>query len=437
MPPTPPRLREAHAHIAAHGREMSLVNLSACRALDECLDRLAHAAASLQTVERAARAPGPGWLLATSARIEGWAEARWPTADELDRAAPGRPCCVMSFDHHALAANTAAMTAAGLSHGAPDPQGGVIVRDAATGRPTGLMLESAAKLVWNAAPEPTPAERRRHVEAALADLAGHGFTEIHDMLSPPWLGPLLAELEREGKLAPRIWLYPLTTDIDEAAAGAGAWATDRVRLAGAKLFADGTLNSRTAWMLGPYADPLPGMPTGKVMASPPEIEAAMRQVAGLGLGLAVHAIGDGAVRAVLDAHERVRPAALRDFPSLRIEHAEVIDEADAPRFAKLGVVASVQPCHLLYDIEVLERALPHRLSRVLPLRDLISSGCRPGELLWFGSDTPIVRPHPQDSIQAAVQRRRSDMSSSRAIAGEQRIKEDESWAAFKGAEHRL
>lgn len=164
-----------------------------------------------------------------------------------------------------------------------------------------------------------------------------------------------------------------------------------------------------------------------------QIADALRRTAGLNLTLAIHAIGDDAVRTCLDAYESVSPShRLTASPTLRIEHAEIIDAADVPRFAALGVICSVQPCHLLADVEALRRGLPHRLNRVLPLRDLIDSGCTPGpsNLLQFGSDVPIVRPHPEDSIQAAVHRRRVNDSPDAAIAPDQAITEDEAWAGF-------
>jgi predicted amidohydrolase YtcJ len=443
----PKSLREAHAHIAAHGHAMSMERFEACTGPRDFLERLARAASS---------APRSEWLLGGGVRVEGWSEPRWPTLKELDDASIGRPLCVWSFDHHALVVNTVAMREIGLARDAADPPSGRIVRDE-RGDPTGLMLEAAAKAVWTRLPAPSPQQCRAFVTVALADLARHGFVEVHDLLSPPWLGPLLGELEREGRLSMRVRLYPALADLDETARTREQWESDRLHLAGAKLFADGTLNSRTAWMLQPYADPLPGLPTGEAMLSREDLAAAMVRVWSQGLGLAVHAIGDGAVRAVLDAFEmtsgeRQRPVthersvdsiALGDpaervagarrsseLPPLRIEHAEIIDEADIPRFARLGVVASVQPCHLLADIEALRRHLPHRLERVLPLRDLIDSGCAPGELLWFGSDTPIVQPHPEDSIQAATQRRRSGAAASESIGTAQGITPEESWSAF-------
>lgn len=334
---------------------------------------------------------------------------------------------IWCFDHHALCANARALTLAGVTRATPDPAGGVVERDAA-GEPTGVMLEGATRLVWSKVPEPTREQRKQHVRIALADLAAKGFVQTHDMLSQDWLGPVLAELREEQGLACDVWLYPLVEDLDRIAAGRGDWESAEVRLAGGKVFTDGTINSRTAWMLEPFADPIPSHPRGTPLMSVEQIAGAIRACTRHGLHLAAHAIGDGAVRACLDAAQLT--GARGDGLALRIEHAELIDEADVPRFAELGVVASVQPCHLLADIEALRRLLPHRLNRVLPLREMVEAGCRPGELMWFGSDTPIVRPNAEDSIQAAVHRRRVGMGESEAIAMEQKIGVEEAWKAF-------
>src|SRR5262245_49836073 len=160
--PAGSRLREAHAHIPSHGRALTILKLDGCRSAAECLELLAGEAARTQ-----------GWVLAFGARVEAWEDRRWPTRGELDGVTT-RPCCVMSFDHHAVAANTAAMEAGRIAGG--DPAGGVVVRDR-DGAPTGLLLENAAWQVWNAAPAPTEAERREHVRTGAADLASHGFVD--------------------------------------------------------------------------------------------------------------------------------------------------------------------------------------------------------------------------------------------------------------------
>lgn len=433
---TRPRLREAHCHLHSHGQARAMVPLDDCRSLAECLDRLE---------EAASRREPSGWLLARGARPESWPEHRWPTRRELDRACPELPLAIWCFDHHALAANSSALSIARVDRGTPDPEGGVIVRDE-VGEPTGVMLESATRLVWSKVPEPTMAERREHVALAVADLFSKGFVEVHDMLSHDWLGPVLAELRYSGRLPCSVWLYPLVEDLPRIYAGRSSWESQEIVLAGGKVFTDGTINSRTAWMLEPFADPIPSHPRGTPLMSVEHIAEAIRTCTRHGLHLAAHAIGDGAVRACLDAAARVQsdsssagrassvrsvtPSLRHSVTSLRIEHAELVDEADVGRFADLGVVASVQPCHLLADIEALRRLLPHRLERVLPLKEMAAAGCRPGELMWFGSDTPIVRPDAEDSVQAAVHRRRVGMSESEAIGLEQKIAEVEAWKCF-------
>lgn len=402
---------EAHAHIAHHGRTMRMIDLASCPDRGDMIDRLASA-------------HEPGWVLGFGARPDAWPEPRWPTAAELDRAVGDRPCAAWCFDAHTLVANSLAMQAAGIEPGTTIDRG-VIERDT-SGKATGVMREAAAQHVWNAVPEPSPAQQTADVRAALADLAALGYTEVHDLKSDLWLGPVLAGLESAGDLPVAVTVFPMIDDLEEAVRGRPAWESGRVRLGGGKIFTDGTINSRTAWMLEPFADGMPDYPCGTPMMSSDAIEQAVRLADGLGLPLAAHAIGDAAVRAVLDAIERAHPTTT----GWRIEHLELVHEADIPRFAQLGVTASVQPCHLLTDIEALQRSVPDRLGRVLPLRDLIDAGCEPGVGLIFGSDVPIVPANPKDSIRAAVTRRRKGMDGTESIAPSQAISKAEAWACF-------
>lgn len=416
-------LREAHAHLASLGESLSIASLERCESVERCLE-------AVRRVAEASRKSG--WVRLSSARVEGWAEGRWPTLEELDGAAGGRPCVVMSFDHHAAAANSAALRTAGLSPAQRVGRNGVVCADERSGRPTGLLLEDAAYAAWDAAPAPSAQQRRRHLLDALAHLESLGYAEVHDMHSQDWLGPMLAELNAEGLLRVRVVLWVPHAHLAAEASGRGRWESELVRLGGGKVFTDGTLNARTALMLSPYRDPMRGMPRGQAMLDPVELEEAVRGADAVSLPLAMHAIGDGAVRMALDAVERARVRTA----GFRVEHCELIDVADVGRFASLGVIASVQPCHLLADIEALRRYLPHRLGRVLPLRELIDSGARPGELLLFGSDAPIVGADPADSVLAATARRRAGMSAEEAIAPEQAISEQEAWAAFGGVDGR-
>lgn len=337
----------------------------------------------------------------------------------------------MSFDHHAVFANSAALKLAKIDRNTPNPAGGIIERDAA-GEPTGLLLESAAFSIWGLAPEPSTSEWDGLIRRAVQHLAGFGYEEVHDLFSPEWLGPLLARMHESGELPMSVGLFAPLEEIEARLQGAPTWQSDRVRLLGGKIFTDGTLNSRTAWVLHPFADAPSGLERGKPLMTPAQIQAATERCARLNLGIAMHAIGDGAVRACLDGIEAMDVQTRRAMAargSIRIEHCELIDEADVPRFAKLGVVASVQPCHLLADIEALERGVPDRLDRVMPWRDLLSAGCVAGQSLIFGSDVPVVGADPADSIQAAVERRR--VGGGTVIGRSQAISVAEAQACFR------
>ncbi|HZW05944.1 MAG TPA: amidohydrolase family protein [Phycisphaerales bacterium] len=412
-------MREAHGHLGMLGESLRQPSLQGCASVGECLERLREAASGV--------GPG-GWLLVRGARTEGWAERRWPTLAELDGATRSVPTVVMSFDHHTAVANSAALAGAGLRAGVPVPPNGLVCADG-MGTATGVLMEQAAVVAWGAAPEVGFDERVEQVRAGAAHLAGLGFVEVHDLHTPEWMGPALAVLEDRGELPLRVRLYPAFDRIEAEAARAAEYergGAGLVSLAGGKLFADGTLNSQTALVLAPYAG---GRNHGTAMHTHGEIVRAIERCDAVGKHLAVHAIGDGAVRLVLDAFEQARPRT----PGGRIEHCELVDGADVGRFKRLGVVCSVQPCHLLADVEVLKRTLPHALQRVLPLRDLLASGLEPGDAergLVFGSDVPIVRADPEDSVRAAVERRRPGMAADEAINASQAISVEQAWRCF-------
>lgn len=415
--------RDAHVHIHAHGYELSCVNLSDCESLDECLRRVALAADSKQTDD---------WVECVCARPEGWRERRWPTATELHDASGGRPCVVRSFDHHSLSASARALAIAGISRDSSF-DGGVVVRDE-RGEPTGVLLENACKPVWSAIPTPSFEQRVEQVRLALADFHARGFVEVHDMLAEAWLGDAIAQLVARGDPDARamtVWLYAAPEKLDGALAASATWPRERVRVAGGKLFLDGTINSRTAWMLSDFREPIHAHPRGVAMLTRAQIVGAIARFDSLGLGVAMHAIGDAAVREGLDALEAANPAMLRardPWRLARIEHCEFIDERDVDRFAELNVVCSPQPCHLLPDVEALRRYLPHRIDRLLPLDELVASltrvGRDPAELLWLGSDAPIVPPSVDDNLRGACERRRVDMSREESQSIEHAVSRD-------------
>ncbi|MEO1278151.1 MAG: amidohydrolase family protein [Planctomycetota bacterium] len=403
----PDVIREAHAHILAHGRSMDMVQLADCQRAEDMLEAIA------------AANDGRSLVLAHGARPEAWETPGWPARSDLDKASGDAVVAAWCFDYHAMMVNSTALARLGLVATSGDPAGGELGRTT-DGELSGVLYESAAGHAWGEL-EPQGVDPRA-LARAVDDLADHGFKAVHDLKTQPGLAETLKEIGCRLSVT----LYPLVQDLPEVLQTHRDWQSDQIRLGGGKIFVDGTLNSRTAWMLHPFADGRPEHPSGMQLMSDTAIEDAIRLCVGEGLQLAAHAIGDAAVRAVLDAAERARAPR----GSVRIEHAELIDEADVPRFVELGVIASVQPCHLLYDIDALRRACPDRLDRVMPLRELIDSGLKPGRDILFGSDTPIVRPDPEDSILAATNRGRSDMALAEGIAPSQAISEAEAWACF-------
>ena len=405
-------MREAHAHIFQLGRSLTMLDCSKCESRESMIETIAAFASRLDADE---------WVLAHSARPEAWADRRWPTRQELDHAADHRPVCAWCFDYHALVASTSALTHAGIDGSTTIDRGIIELDDQST--PIGVLYEHAALTLWNSIPEPSESQRRSCVLDACKHLKNLGFNEVHDLKAQQWLGPLLYELRSSGEVDQSFQLFPLVPDLDATLATRDQWNSDAIRLAGTKIFTDGTLNSRTAWMLDPYTDK---DTTGTPMMTADEIDHAMLLSKERGLPVAAHAIGDGAVRAVLDSIERTKCTHM----GARVEHLELVHADDVPRFAELGAIASAQPCHLLPDIEALNTGLGDRLDRVLPLRSLLDAGLVAGESLLFGSDVPIVRANHEDSVQAAIDRRRPGMPESDAIGIEQRLTREESLACF-------
>lgn len=428
-------LRDAHVHLAAHGEELAAVDLSRCGSVGECLERVA---------ARARETEKEGWIVARGARVEAWRERRYPTAHELDEAGGGRAVLVACFDHHGGAGSSPALAAARIGPGVGDAPGGVVERDA-SGAPTGVVLEGAFKAVCRAMPTPTEEEIKGHVRTAQQDLLGLGIVEVNDMMTTGEEARLLAEMNRAGELELRVVCYAVLQEFEAVRAalreheektgrGGGGGRRARVRFGGMKLFTDGTLNSRTAHMLRPYAVPIPGHPCGTPLMERAEIDSVFRRAREERFDVAAHAIGDAAVRGLLDAYETAGGGRDAAGFGLRIEHAQFVDEADVERFAAMGVVASVQPCHLLTDVEAILRHVPERAGRAFPLRDLVEAARAAGrearELVWFGSDTPVVKPTPRDNVRAAVWRRREDPSCP-TIAPEQAIDEREAWTLMR------
>jgi hypothetical protein len=408
-----PGLIDAHLHLVDAALAADELDLTSASTLQAGLDAIAARAATL---------PVGAWLEGAGWDQRRW--GRWPTAADLDRVAPGRSVALWSFDHHALWVSSAALAAAGIDVDTPDPEGGIIRRiggpaSGATGghEPEGVLLENAAGLVDPVLPVATDATIERAVVAMGRSLLGLGVVGVHDpgyLADDPELRlhAMLGHLADHGDLPIRVHAGIRGPALERALevgvrsgsrlgeGGRDVW--DRARVGWLKLFADGTLGSRTAALIDPIggARPEPGMGDRGVFTTPPPVlaEQAARAADG-GIATQIHAIGDGAVRASLDA---LGATASRVPLMPRLEHVQLCQPADRPRFASLGIAASVQPVHLREDAATARRDWGDRAEAWgYAWRSLLEAGA----VLALGTDAPVEPIDPWPGIAMAVLRR--------------------------------
>ena len=385
-----PGITDAHIHLVAWARADA----------DLALGGAPSAADAAALVARfASRHAGTGPVIG-----RGWDANRWSDAPHraaLDAACPRRPVVLHSHDFHALWVNGAALDAAGISSATPDPAGGRIERDA-SGAPTGVLRENAVRLCAALEAAATREPDDALLARAITRLHSVGITAVHDFEGASEGRMLRAMAEGSGPRV-RVLMNLPHSGLDHAleqgieSGGGDQW----FRWGALKLFADGTLGSRTAALLAPYD----GTNDCGMELIPPDAlkRDVARSLAG-GLAVAIHAIGDRACRSALDAFEAAGQALGRPRLPSRIEHLQLVDDRDLPRLARLGIAASVQPTHLTSDIDLVERWWSARRARAYPYRSLADSGT----LVAFGSDAPVEPPEPAAWIHAAVTRQRSN-----------------------------
>ncbi|MEZ4430968.1 MAG: amidohydrolase family protein [bacterium] len=345
-----------------------------------------------------ARDPIDRWL-----RGAGWDEGTWdPPADPAAALRPldalPRPALLHRVDRHVAWANAAALAAAGITAATPDPPGGRIERDRG-GRPTGRLVDNAIRLVAAAIPPPELDRRRRRLRAALDRFAAAGLTGVHDLCTSAAELAAWRALAAEGPLPLRVALYLDADDPALAAVIAEGPASEAAseaapHIAGVKLFADGALGSRSAWLAAPYADA--PHTCGQPIVHGAALITRVARSAAAGWGVAVHAIGDAAARDTVDAFAAARRAGHR--APLRIEHAQVVDPATLTRLAGLDVFAGVQPTHAAADRPFARARLgARRLAWAYRLRALAAAGAT----VLIGSDCPIAPIDPLGALAAA------------------------------------
>jgi predicted amidohydrolase YtcJ len=300
-------------------------------------------------------------------------------------------------DLHAAWVNSAALELARISSGTPDPAGGRIVRDAA-GEPTGLLLERAQDLLLPVLPAAQSERLRAALREAQADAHRVGITGIHDAEGPDALRAFRT-MEELGELRLRVLFHPPVAQLPMLIASGvrSGLGTPWLALGGVKLFLDGSLGSRTAWMIEPYED---GREGGMALATETEARRAVEAVAGAGLACTVHAIGDAAVRRALDLLERLPRAGVPH----RIEHFQCVHPDDLARAAAAGIVVSMQPAHLPGDALLAEERWGRRTRYAYAARSLLQAGT----VLAFGSDVPVTSIDPRRGVVAAMERVAAD-----------------------------
>ncbi len=380
-----PGLSDSHIHLIEWALGRRTPDLSAAGSMGEALAMVRR---------RSQSGPPEAWL-----EFKGWDPA-WRTQAELadlDEASLGRAVVLLAHDLHSGWLNTEAMRRLGIEAGADEPPGGAVERDAA-GRPTGVLKERALDWWYEARPRPGDAERRAALLEGQAVLHRVGVTAVHSVEAPESFR-IVEGVERSGDLRLRVLHHFPQRFIDgltECGIVSG-FGSEWLRVGGIKYFSDGALGSRTAWMLEPYSDE---GGRGVLRLPPDELQSDVERALSAGLAATVHAIGDAAVRMVLDVLERAGSAGLA-IPH-RIEHLQCVHSDDLPRPGRAGIVASMQPSHLLTDIQLAEaRWGPERSRRTMALHSLRAADT----VLAFGSDAPVEAADPREGFYAALTRR--------------------------------
>jgi predicted amidohydrolase YtcJ len=395
-----PGFNDAHIHFGPGGASLLAVDLHGATSLAEVERRVAKAAA---------KTPAGEWITG-----RGWDHTRlpaselgpggWPTKAALDRAAPNHPVVLSRVDGHTSWANSAALALAGITRDTKDPAGGEVVRDPRTGEATGIFKESAQGLVARHVSEPSPEQVRRGIEAALALAARTGVTSVQTSASPADVR-IYRALRDADSLTVRVYAWhPLEMSTIRAFRGLGVTAGSGdawLRVGMLKGFADGTLGSRTSYMLEPFADDhsTHGLP----QYTDAQLDSLVTAADAAGLQVIVHAIGDAANRQVLDAFERAAKRNGNGFERRhRIEHAQILDRADIPRFRELGVIASMQPTHATSDMRWVETRIGY--DRAVAGAYVWKSLLEAGATVVFGTDFPVEPIRPVEGVYSAITR---------------------------------
>ena len=411
-----PGLIDAHAHVTGLGFLETQVNVMGVATLDDTTAKIGRFAADNQS------AP---WILGRGWNQVLWPSNAFPTAADLDKVIADRPVWLRRVDGHAGWANTKAMRIAGIDRDTPDPVGGKIIRDE-NGDATGVFIDTAMGLISNHVPKPDKDATRAAVKAAAAVMLSEGITGVHDAGISVQEAEVYMAMADDGELEVRI--YAMTAGAGEVLDAIGepifAYGNDMLDISSVKLYSDGALGSRGAAMIEPYSDD----PENRGLAfwTQEELDEQVIKANGMGFQVGIHAIGDLGNRMSLNAFEKAqggKPSPLRN----RIEHSQIVTLEDIPRFAELGIIASMQATHATSDKNMAEdRVGPERILGGYAWRRMLDAGV----VISNGSDFPVELSNPFHGLYASVTRQGRDGKPEGGWYADQALTREETLRSF-------
>jgi predicted amidohydrolase YtcJ len=423
-----PGFNDSHVHFYMGGASLASVQLRDAASPNEFRERIRQFARSR---------PKGEWIQGGNWDHENWTPVVLPTHNLIDDVTTEHPVFVNRSEAHMALANSLAMKLAGVDKTTTDVPGGVILRDS-DGNPTGIFKDAAKGLIERLIPIPTEEQITSAILAAQSHAAENGVTSVQDMGvigahcsdTAAKVIRVYRKLQRRGQLHIRVAVHvPIQAHKQFVSAGLMAdLGNDELRIRAVKSFADGALGSATAWFFEPYADApdTSGIPSDE-LSNPDEMYRNIREANSAGFQIAVHGIGDRANKTILDFFQELEQTNGKSDRRLRIEHAQHLRREDIPRFAKLSVIASVQPYHCIDDGRWAERRIgPERAKTTYAFRSLLDSGAT----LAFGSDWFVAPIDPLQGIYAAVTRRSLDGKHPDGWVPEQKVSVKEAVHAY-------
>jgi predicted amidohydrolase YtcJ len=398
-----PGLMDAHVHIMAGAAMLEQIALNDAKTVDDFQKMIK---------DYATAHPDKKWIQGMGWYYSVFGKNGVPDKKFIDEVVPDRPVYLAAYDGHSSLANSKALQIAGITRKTLDPPNGIIVRNPATGEPTGFLKEAAGSLVMKNVPQPTREEERNRLTKAIRYASSLGLTRLISAGADAERVDLFDEIRQKGDLTTRLYMArfvtpPISPDaIKVLEENRKKYSDDWIDLAPVKFLLDGVIEAHTAAMLEPYTND-PGN-SGQLYFDPEKYKEAVMQLDHLGFQIFTHAIGDRAIRLALDAYEAANKANGRRDARDKIEHIEDPSASDIPRFGKLGVIASMQPLHTTPNDNNLNvwagNVGSERAQRAWPWRDILAGGA----VLSFGSDWSVVTLNPWPAVQMLLTRETPD-----------------------------